>query len=259
MQTQNQSLSNKKRELLDLFNQDNADVLHQKAEEIYSKCNELHRNRQSIRDMVIVEETWFIAVYRSIFGMGKQIDIDSACSKVVKLLCAYFANDDSFIDLAKKMGIKNPSLEKGILLAGNPGVGKTYLMNVFSQNPRQNFIVRNAKLISDKYEKDGVEMIEEYYKAKRDETIGAGFVQNLAGLCIDDCGTEDPKCYMGNKRNVIGDIIECRYASQSMGQLFHMTTNLTAAQISEYYGPRIASRLRETINVIELGGPDRRQ
>ena len=90
-----------------------------------------------------------------------------------------------------------------------------------------------------------------------------------AGLCLDDIGTEDVKVNYGNRKSVIGDIIEQRYSiiekledpdniKNNCGDLLHATTNLSSPQLVEYYGGRVTSRMREIFNFIELPGNDRR-
>jgi len=69
------------------------------------------------------------------------------------------------------------------------------------------------------------------------------------GMCIDDLGTEDIKNHYGNKKNVIGDLIELKYAKKTTGIYLHGTTNLTAEQLKDFYGSRVTSRMREIFNL----------
>jgi DNA replication protein DnaC len=186
--------------------------------------------------------------------------LDDYNQPIFELMCYYFSLDEKFLAFAENLGVKNPSLDKGIVLAGNFGVGKTTLMKLFMKNQRQVYIIQNAKKISDSYEKDGNETIEEYFnKRKNAFNDPAVFYQEYSGICIDDLGTENVKSNYGNKKNVIGDIIEMRYERGVMGKWFHATTNLSSDQLSEFYGGRVVSRLRETVNFIELNGNDRRR
>lgn len=176
------------------------------------------------------------------------------------LLCYYFSEDSNFVSIAINAGIKSPSLEKGVMLAGNFGVGKTWLMKLFCKNQRQTFYLRNAKQIADEYQADGVEASLQYEglfkNAVNDSSV---FFQPFSGLCIDDIGSEDVKKHFGNNRNVIGDLIELRYAKGNVGKMLHGTTNLTAQQLLDYYGGRVVSRMREIFNFIEVDTEDRRK
>lgn len=64
---------------------------------------------------------------------------------------------------------------------------------------------------------------------------------------------------MGNKSNVMADIIFGRYKNGLVGDMTHGETNLSVVQIEEFYGPRIRSRFSEIFNWIVLTGKDRRK
>lgn len=197
-----------------------------------------------------------------------ELVIDKHNEIVFELLCRYFGSDKEFISLATAAGIDNPSLEKGILLCGIFGTGKTWLMELFRANQLQCYQIINAKDIAEDFRifkldpksKDYEDPLHKYLISKKNAVEDpAVFYQTHLGLCIDDLGTEDVKNNFGNKKNVIGDIIELRYQDKIYGQCFHATTNLTAEQIEQYYGGRVRSRLRQMFNFIELPGEDRRK
>lgn len=206
------------------------------------------------------DQTRSFMLYRAAQIFEGKFALDSYNQPIFDLLCYYFSADPKFVSMAEGMGIENTSLDKGILLFGNFGVGKTWLMKLFMKNQRQVFHVHNAKKIADFYEKDGDEAIEPFLsKTKNPINDAAAFYHPYTGLCLDDIGTEDRKVNYGNKRNVIGDIIELRYEKQNTGIWLHGTTNLTVGQIESYYGGRVRSRLREVCNLLELNGGDRRK
>ena len=179
---------------------------------------------------------------------------------VFDLLCRYFSSDPEFVELATAAGIKRPQLGKGILLGGTVGNGKTTLMRLFCVNQRQVFMIKSAAEVANRWLTHGEESIAECYEPKRLPLNDAdNFYHPFAGLCLDDCGTEDVKNHFGNRANVIGQIIEGRYFNNATGPFFHITTNLNAEQMKDFYGPRVMSRLREIMNVIELKGEDRRK
>jgi DNA replication protein DnaC len=186
--------------------------------------------------------------------------LDEHNHNVFDLLCHYFSYSNDFLTTCELLGVSNPSLSKGILLAGNFGVGKTWLMSLFRKNNRQVYHVEEAKSIAKAYHVGGEEAIEKHYNkvknAFNDPTV---LYQEFSGLCIEDVGAEDIKNNYGNKTNVIGDIMESRYVNKCLGPFFHGTTNLTVSQLEQFYGGRVISRLRESVNLIELDGPDRRK
>ena len=186
--------------------------------------------------------------------------LDEENEALFNMLCYYFSNDPLFIISANVFKIKNPSLSKGIMLAGNFGTGKTWLMKLFSKNQRQVFHIRNAKTIANVFEKDGEEVSKEFEnKIKNPSNDSNSFFHQYAGLCIDDIGTEDVKNHYGNKKNVIGDLIETRYSKGNTGVFLHATSNLSGQQLKDFYGERVTSRVREIFNLIEVPGNDRRK
>jgi len=198
--------------------------------------------------------------YRALDIFEGKFLLDETNSALFDMLCYYFSDDPLFIVSANVFKIKNPSLSKGIMLAGNFGTGKTWLMKLFSKNQRQVFHIRNAKKIANIFEADGEDVSKEFEnKIKNPANDSNSFYQQHAGLCIDDIGTEDIKNHYGNKKNVIGDLIEARYSKGNTGVFLHATSNLSAQQLKDFYGERVTSRIREIFNLIEVPGNDRRK
>lgn len=206
------------------------------------------------------DQTVSYATYRAAQLFEGKFILDQSNTTIFKLLGLYFSNDKDFIGLASAMQVDNPSLEKGLLLAGNIGTGKTWIMKLFSKNQKQVFIIQTAKAISELFGKEGEESMQQFTTCPvlpvNDVT---NFYHTKMGLCIDDLGTEEVKSHYGNRKNVIGDLIELRYSKMNTGTTLHATTNLTGLQLKDFYGDRVASRLRETMNIIELKGEDRRK
>lgn len=206
------------------------------------------------------EQTKNFMLYRAEKLFEGRFKLDEYNEPVFNLLCHYFSFEEEFVSMAIGMGVNNASLKKGVVLAGNFGTGKTWLMSLFRKNNRQVYHVEEAKKVAKSFHVGGEEAIEKHYNkiknAFQDPTV---MFQEFSGLCIEDIGAEDLKNNYGNKTNVIGDIIEGRYVNECLGEWFHGTTNLTGAQIEQFYGGRVLSRMRENINFIELRGPDRRK
>lgn len=187
--------------------------------------------------------------------------LDSNNTFIFELMCNYFGNNEKFIEMAEEYGVKNPSLEKGIMLAGNFGCGKSWMMKLFAKNQRQCFEIKHAKQIATDYKERGEDFIYENFIAVKKAAFDdpSVFFQERIGMCIDDFGTEDVKSNYGDKKNVIGDIIEQKYFEKSCGVLLHGSTNLRSDQLKDYYGERVISRMREVFNFIEFKGGDRRK
>lgn len=219
------------------------------------------RNRRALTsDMWDYDVTRVFMLQRAQNIFEGKFNVDEKNRVVFDLLCRYFSDDREFLSTAEAIGVSNPSLQKGILLAGTFGTGKTWIMKLFQRNKKACYLLKNAKQIAGEFQEDGVEAVTTYQnKIKNSVNDATLFYQPYCGLCIDDLGTEDIKNNFGNKANVIGDLIEMRYAKGNAGPFLHATTNMDAQGIKEFYGGRVVSRMREVFNIIELSGNDRRK
>jgi hypothetical protein len=193
-------------------------------------------------------------------NLDQPFQFDDQAKPYYLWFCYYFSKDPRFLDLSQRLGVEHPSFDKGLYMGGNVGVGKTTLMRLFQRNRRQVFTVQNAKAIADMFEVQGQESMSQFVECPELPSNDVeNFYQSTMGLCIDDMGTETLKIHYGNKKNVIGDLVELRYSKGNIGTLLHITTNLTGDQLSNFYGVRVASRLRQCMNVIDFMGEDRRK
>lgn len=154
---------------------------------------------------------------------------------IIFKLIAYFLKD-------RKMCLQYKiSLDRGILLSGPVGCGKTALMNLMKHltPAAHKFSVKPCRDISFEFIKEGYEIIHKYSKSAP-KTI-----------CFDDLGTENNLKYFGNECNVMAEILLSRYDLFITRKLqTHITTNLSASEIEQTYGNRVRSRLRSTLNLI---------
>ena len=183
---------------------------------------------------------------------GKPFQLTDWNKDIVDALCLYFAGDPSFNAIGEDF-----SLEKGILLLGVPGVGKTHLMNFFNKNPHASFTIPTCKVIAERYvngwRRDDQSTIE-FYSGLQTAEFGHVYDQVYLGICFGDLGAEEQGNNYGNKRNVIEEIIFNRYESHLPFKYTHFTTNLNADQLTTKYGERMRDRLREMCNVFVLNG-----
>jgi DNA replication protein DnaC len=169
---------------------------------------------------------------------------------IIHKLIAYFLRDEV---VCNQFGI-NPN--KGILLSGPVGCGKTSIMNLmkFLTKTENKFFVKPCRDISFEFIQDGYEVIHRYSKGKL-------YQSEPKAICFDDLGTENNLKYFGNECNVMAEILLSRYDIFITKKLqTHITTNLSATEIENHYGNRLRSRLREMINLIayEKATPDKR-
>jgi energy-coupling factor transporter ATP-binding protein EcfA2 len=170
---------------------------------------------------------------------GKHFKILEIDHPIIYKLIAYFLKDEATCFQF------NIDLNKGIMLSGPVGCGKTSLMNVMKYlTPMEHkFSVKPCRDISFEFIQDG-------YKYSKDLRLRGG--QPVAvRYCFDDLGTENNLKYFGNECNVMAEILLSRYELFTNKKLqTHITTNLSATEIENQYGNRVRSRMREMFNLI---------
>jgi energy-coupling factor transporter ATP-binding protein EcfA2 len=150
-------------------------------------------------------------------------------------------------ETTEKQGL---NLEKGILLSGPIGCGKTSLMilvNYFFPKSRQ-YRIKSTREAAFEFEKEGFKVITQYSSKP---VITPQNAPPSGVYCFDDLGLEQPMKFFGNQCNVMAEILLSRYdLFISRGIFTHVTTNLTALELESKYGNRIRSRMREMFNLV---------
>ena len=149
-------------------------------------------------------------------------------------------------------------LTAGIYVAGNTGTGKSWLLEIMSafcliDEPHVTFGDNTRPLRWVNYRADA---ICDEYTAKGDISR----FKTMAVVGIQDFGSEPPECmYMGNRMAVLGSIIESR--GDRTDQITMITSNYPCShkRVREIYGDRVASRLMQMCNYLEIRGADRRR
>lgn len=175
---------------------------------------------------------------------GNKFKIYEEDRDILYKLCLYFIRDKAS---CSKFGI---DLDKGILLTGPVGCGKTTLMRLLKylvphQRPYEVIPTRNIVF---SFNHIGFKTIEDY---------GDGQY-----FCFDDLGVETIGRHYGKDCNVMGEILLSRHdLFLSSGIKTHATTNLNAQELEENYGNRVRSRMRQLFNLIafDKGSRDKRK
>ena len=217
-----------------------------------------------------LEQLYKLFIDRASVLAGKPFIIDEHNNEVIHKLCLYFSaksnstQQQSHPDLLNTKGISSARLQdydldpnKGILLAGGIGCGKTTIMRAFSSNPLCTYRVIPARQISWQFAEHGFQIIREF---TRPESIPINhYGHTETGTCFDDLGTEEERKHYGDKVNAMAEILLSRYDNLPFNQT-HITTNLNAGMIEQTYGSRLRSRMREMFNLIHFPtkAPDRR-
>ena len=185
---------------------------------------------------------WLESKGKQLFG--NHFKIYEEDKTIIYKLIAYSLQDQKMV---KRCNIK---LEKGILLSGPIGCGKTTLMSLlkFLVPKDQKYYVKSCREVSFEFIKEGYDVIHKYSKPRLHQ-------KRAGNICFDDLGTESNLKYYGNECNVMGEILLSRYDAFSHPEpsrrvKTHLTTNLSASELEQCYGNRIRSRLRESFNLI---------
>ena len=176
---------------------------------------------------------------RGIELYGNHFKILESDYPIIYKLIAYFLKDEVTCYQY------NIDLNKGILLSGPVGSGKTTLMNLMKTltSTEHKFYIKPCRDISFEFIQDGYEIIQKYSKGK--------LYPDPKTICFDDLGTEKNLKYYGNECNVMAEIILSRYDIFISKKIYtHITTNLSASEIETAYGNRVRSRLRNMLNLI---------
>ena len=145
-------------------------------------------------------------------------------------------------------------VENGIYLAGNTGSGKTLAMTIIRKlYPLFPFV--DAEGVKVRWLEKRADEITEIYAR-------SGEIQQFKQsplLCIQDLGCEPNEAsFMGNKLNVLQNIIE--YRGDQPNKVTVVTSNIPLghSDIASRYGERAQSRMVEMMNYLILTGKDRR-
>lgn len=177
-----------------------------------------------------------ILVYLNAKGkllFGEKFKIYKKDKNILLKLCSYFIKDK---ENCKKFDI---DLDKGLLLTGPVGCGKTSLMKLlhFLVPHQRKYVVMPCRNIVFAFNHLGYKTIEDYGES--------------SFFCFDDMGVEPMGRHYGKDCNVIGEILLSRYDLFLETKLkTHATTNLNAEELEERYGNRVRSRMRELFNLI---------
>lgn len=173
---------------------------------------------------------------------GMQYEIDCENEKIVWDLCRYFSGDPKF----------SGDLEKGILLAGNVGTGKSSIMQFFGRNQIFSYRLMSCRDVETEFSEKGYETIDTFSVNLPVSLNGNPFGHQVIGYCFDDMGTEGNSKYFGKEKNMMAEVILNRYDRRLPKQSTHITTNLTASDITQIYGTRVTDRLKEMVNIIQF-------
>jgi len=179
-----------------------------------------------------------IAKGQTFYGPKFNINKDDEPT-ILKLL--YWFLDDQL--MAAEHGI---DLQKGIMLSGPIGCGKSAIMRILNSLCKRGsqFPLVHCERIALQFAAEGYQTIEKY-------SFKAFNQHHPVTICFDDLGFETSVTYFGNTCNTMLHILSIRYDLYIAHEMItHITTNLNSKELEERYGNRLRSRMREMFNVI---------
>ena len=188
-----------------------------------------------------------ILIYLDVKGkllFGNNFRIYDDDHNILLKLCNYIVKD---YESCKQHDV-DPN--KGLLLSGPVGCGKTSLMKLLkflvpSQRPYEVIPCRN---IIFSFNHLGYKTIEDYGDSQF--------------FCFDDLGIEPIGRHYGKDCNVMGEVLLSRYELFLQAKIkTHATTNLNAKELEDHYGNRVCSRMRQLFNLVAFdeGSRDKRK
>ena len=173
-------------------------------------------------------------------NQAKNFVIDKNNEPMIEQLYYYITNNSTF----------SGDLDKGIMLQGKYGCGKTILLETYSS--LHNHAVRRFHLNQPLFTFiKSVELQEQIVKQ-------SASVFARRPLIIDEFGRESKMVQdYGNVSRPISELLSLR---SDVGAITHGTTNFTFATLAsdEFYGGMIGDRLKVMFNFITLNGESRR-
>lgn len=135
--------------------------------------------------------------------------------------------------------------EKGILLCGKTGSGKTFIFEIlnkilYAPFDKRRIVVKHVSNIVSKYEAQG------------DDAL---YQENNINICFDELGREkNPAKHYGSDCDVMQSVIAHRYnLFKKENKLTFFTSNYSKNDLRERYGDHSYSRLIEMTEIINLG------
>lgn len=149
-------------------------------------------------------------------------------------------------------------VKRGIFIAGGTGTGKSWCLDIMTSYSYaigvRVIIGELSRLLSwqnirtdsicDEYTSSGI----------------ASMYKTMPIVGFQDLGSEPVEsCYMGNRGNVMRNIIEARGDKADQMTLISSNLPMYSRQLLTRYGDRVQSRLNQMCNYLEIRGKDRRK
>ncbi|MGY0391685.1 hypothetical protein ACW5R3_03855 [Bizionia sp. KMM 8389] len=205
------------------------------------------------------QELWEYFCNQFYWMYGKSFIKNDDTLENLKVLFYYFLNSSEFFESNNLVtGLNEPDLNKGLLMIGGVGTGKTAYLKcfeaIFKPVSSLRFKCYSAKKLVREFEKCATPIDKDYFFNDI----------NRKRIFIDDIGSEKDASNYG-LFNVVGDILSERYENK---QKTFITTNFVSSNhsveetlngLGERYGHRVYDRLFEMFNIVIFTGQSLRK
>lgn len=214
---------------------------HQDLWHIQQRLNEREKaikDIQELRERCTARYMLNLMKWTSRNVMGRPLIIHNDNTALVKTLCFFLSNDPRFETEL------NYSFQKGLLIRGVSGLGKTHLVRCLEKNEISPILVLSLLEISEEVKSEGEFIVE----------LGSNKM-----IYLDDVGTEEHIVnHYGTKINWFKNFIEMYYLRNKIFNKLIISTNNNFSEIEEKYGFRVRSRVKDMFNIIDVKGKDMR-
>ena len=251
----------------------------------YQKNLEAHLATLPKKEEIILPELKPINIeslydlFKSAFELFQKKPFDetvnnSESKRLARTLCAYFIQKKAFFRSPLLNEKSIPDLQKGLMIVGGYGTGKTSILNTFHQ-----MFKIAASMPIQVTDIDGTLQLLGRYKLGFGYFTANDIVKNFEAISdpqekeifwnryskgikyFDDIMTESTASNYG-KIEIFKDLFEMRYTNRAKTLIslnYAGTLYETLDEISKKYGERVYDRLFEMFNIIELHGESLRK
>lgn len=247
-------LTDEQKKQIELFESKSTQATPEQMKANFDYFDKIKQPKKNIEFSVTAKQLYkaFKANFETV--TGKEFKIVDETIENLEPIIYYFSKDERFFQCKNLSKLSVPSFEKGLLMIGTYGNGKTSTLRVFEHifKPIKSMTFKGytANDVVNMFEKCDSDVDRNEFEAKM--WRGKRF--------FDDVKTEKMASNYG-KINLFKEIIEERYSRKL---ITHLTANfkegfegdLEAAidEFGEKYGSRVYDRVFEMFNIIEFKG-----
>lgn len=196
------------------------------------------QRRQELEKRCDAKYMFRLMKWTSDHEFGKPLIVNEDNKHFITTLC-YFLSGDERLDT--ELGYDK---NKGLLIRGISGLGKTHLVQCIKDNELNPVLVLSMLEITDEIKDKG-----EYEIRLGDRKV----------IYLDDVGTEEPTVkHYGTNISYFKNFIELVYLKNKIFNKLMISTNNNFAQLEEKYGFRVRSRIKDMFNIVDVKGEDMR-